>query len=384
MTTVLYASIGADLIHFDVEVDGATLTRRETVGVPANVQYVWPHVSRQFIYAASSDSASGMGRAGTNHHVSAFRVDPGSGVLHPHGEPIPLPYRPIHMATDIPSEHVLVAFNNPPDVRVYQINADGTLGAEIAQEPGIDPGIFPHQVLAMPDNRHVILVARGHDAADGKPEEPGALKVFRYDNGALTDEISIAPNGGYGFGPRHLDFHPTQPWIYVSLERQNAVAMFRHDAGRLTPAAAFQHTTLLEPDNVSGHQMVGTVHVHPNGRFVYVANRASDTVEKDGKRVFAGGENSIAVFAIDQASGEPMPIQHVDTHGIHCRTFHIDPSGRLMVGAHIMGLPMPDGTEIPTRLTLFRIGDDGKLTFARGYDIETGGRFMWWMGMVTV
>lgn len=384
MTTVLYASIGADLIHFDVEVDGATLTRRETVGVPANVQYVWPHVSRQFIYAASSDSASGMGRAGTNHHVSAFRVDPGSGVLHPHGEPIPLPYRPIHMATDIPSEHVLVAFNNPPDVRVYQINADGTLGAEIAQEPGIDPGIFPHQVLAMPDNRHVILVARGHDAADGKPEEPGALKVFRYDNGALTDEISIAPNGGYGFGPRHLDFHPTQPWIYVSLERQNAVAMFRHDAGRLTPAAAFQHTTLLEPDNVSGHQMVGTVHVHPNGRFVYVANRASDTVEKDGKRVFAGGENSIAVFAIDQASGEPMPIQHVDTHGIHCRTFHIDPSGRLMVCAHIMGLPMPDGTEIPTRLTLFRIGDDGKLTFARGYDIETGGRFMWWMGMVTV
>jgi len=384
MTTVLYASIGADLIHFDVEVDGATLTRRETVGVPANVQYVWPHVSRQFIYAASSDSASGMGRAGTNHHVSAFRVDPGSGVLHPHGEPIPLPYRPIHMATDIPSEHVLVAFNNPPDVRVYQINADGTLGAEIAQEPGIDPGIFPHQVLAMPDNRHVILVARGHDAADGKPEEPGALKVFRYDNGALTDEISIAPNGGYGFGPRHLDFHPTQPWIYVSLERQNAVAMFRHDAGRLTPAAAFQHTTLLEPDNVSGHQMVGTVHVHPNGRFVYVANRASDTVEKDGKRVFAGGENSIAVFAIDQASGEPMPIQHVDTHGIHCRTFHIDPSGRLMVGAHIMGLPMLDGTEIPTRLTLFRIGDDGKLTFARGYDIETGGRFMWWMGMVTV
>jgi hypothetical protein len=55
-----------------------------------------------------------------------------------------------------------------------------------------------------------------------------------------------------------------------------------------------------------------------------------------------------------------------------------------MVGAHIMGLPMPDGTEIPTRLTLFRIGDDGKLTFARGYDIETGGRLMWWMGMVTV
>jgi 6-phosphogluconolactonase (cycloisomerase 2 family) len=382
--TKLYASVGADLIHFDIDVAAATLTRRETVSVPANVQYVWPHASRRRLYAASSDSASGMGAAGTKHHVSAFRIDPASGALSPHGAPIPLPHRPIHMATDIPSEHVLVAFNNPPGVMVYRINPNATLGAEVPQSPDTDPGIFPHQVLAMPDNRHVILVARGHDAAGGKPEDPGALKVFRYDAGVLRDEVSIAPNGGYGFGPRHLDFHPAKPWVYVSLERQNALAMFTHDAGRLAAAPAFQENTLLEPDNIRGHQLVGTVHVHPNGRFVYVANRASSTVEKDGKQVFAGGENTIAAFAIDQASGKPVPIQHADTRGIHCRTFHIDPTGRLMACAHIMGLPLADGSEVAPRLTLFRIGDDGKLSFARSYDIETNGRSMWWMGMVTV
>ena len=376
--TVLYASVGADLIQFDIDAAAATLTRRGTVSVPANVQYVWPHASRKFLYAASSDSASGMGVAGTNHHVSAFQIDPTSGALSPHGAPIRLPHRPIHMATDIPSEHVLVAFNNPASVGVYRINPDATLGVEI------DPGIFPHQVLAMPDNRHVILVARGHDAGRGKAEDPGALKVFRNDNGVLRDEVSIAPNGGFGFGPRHLDFHPTKPWIYVSLERQNALAMFSHDAGRLAPVPAFQESALREPDNIRGHQLVGTVHVHPNGRFVYVANRASSTIETDGRKVFAGGENTIAVFSVDQSSGKPTPIQHVDTHGIHCRTFHIDPTGRLMVCAHIMGLPLADGTEIPTRLTLFRIGDDGKLTFARAYDMETNGRLMWWMGMVTL
>ena len=126
--------------------------------------------------------------------------------------------------------------------------------------------------------------------------------------------------------------------------------------------------------------MVGTVHVHPNGRFVYVANRASSTVDQ----VFAGGENSIAAFVIDQADGRPAPIQHADTHGIHCRTFHIDPSGRLMVCAHIMGLTLSGGSVIPPRLTLFRIGEDGHLSFARSYDIETNGRLMWWMGMVTL
>jgi len=380
----LYASVGAELIQFDLDVATAALTRRGTVTVPANVQYVWPHAARRFLYVASSDSASGMGQAGTKHHVSAFRIDPATGALDPHGQPIPLPYRPIHMSTDIPSNHVLVAFNNPPDVRVYRINADATLGAEVSQPPDIDPGVFPHQVLAMPDNRHVILVARGHDAAGGKPEEPGALKVFRHDNGVLRDEVSIAPNGGYGFGPRHLDFHPTKPWIYVSLERQNALAMFTHDAGRLAATPAYQVNALTEPDNIRGHQLVGTVHVHPNGRFVYVANRASSTVDKDGKKVFAGGENTIAAFAIDQSSGKPALIQHVDTNGIHCRTFHIDPTGKLMVCAHIMGLSLADSSEIPTRLTLFRIGDDGELTFARSYDIETGGRLMWWMGIVNL
>ena len=119
--------------------------------------------------------------------------------------------------------------------------------------------------------------------------------------------------------------------------------------------------------------------------FVYVANRASSTVDQDGRKVFAGGENSIAVFAIDPSNGKPVPIQHVDTHGIHCRTFHIDPTGRLMVCAHIMGLPLADGTEIPTRLTLFRIGGDGKLTLCLGLMISqrTAGS-MWWMGMVTL
>jgi len=37
----------------------------------------------------------------------------------------------------------------------------------------------------------------------------------------LTNAVSIAPNGGQGFGPRHLDFHPTKPWMYVSIETQN-------------------------------------------------------------------------------------------------------------------------------------------------------------------
>ncbi len=381
----LYANVGPELAHYDVDIDAATLTRRGSVTLPANVQYAWPHASRAFLYVATSDSASGMGAAGNTHHISAFRIDPATGALSPHGAPIALPARPIHMATDIPSRNILVAFNNPGAIRIYRINPDGTPGDQVAQSPAVNPGIFPHQVLASLDNRLITLVARGHDAEAAKPEEPGALMVFRNNDGALENQAVIAPKGGYGFGPRHLDFHPTQPWVYVSLERQNAVDMFVRNGDALEATPRFHETTLAGPENPTIRQVVGTVHVHPNGRFVYVANRAADTVDFNGQKVFAGGENSIAVFAIDPATGKPTIVQHADTRGIHPRTFHIDPSGRLMVVAHIMGLNIQVGDKVermPMRLSLFRIGDDGKLDFVRAYDVESNGKTMWWMGMV--
>jgi 6-phosphogluconolactonase (cycloisomerase 2 family) len=380
----LYASVGPELTHFDLDVEAATLSRRGTVLLPANVHYCWPHASRRFLYVASSDAASGVGGfAGSRHHVTALAIDPASGALSPLGAPIGLPTRPIHMTTDIPSEYILVAFSNPSGLRVYRVNPDGTPGAEVAQPEPVDPGIYAHQVRVRGDNRKVILVARGHDATADKPEEPGALKVFDYRDGRLTNEVSVAPNGGFGFGPRHLDFHPTGPWVYVSLERQNRLDMFTFDQqGALSPEADYRITTLDEPHNIRGRQAAGTVHVHPNGRTVYVANRASSTVEIDGRRVFAGGENTLAVYGIDQKAGVPQPIQHVDTRGIHCRTFHIDPSGRILVAAHIMGLPLRDGSVVPACLSLFRINPTGRLEFARKYDVEVGERTMWWMGMV--
>ena len=230
-------------------------------------------------------------------------------------------------------------------------------------------------------------MTRGHDAAGGKPEEPGALKVFDYADGRMTNETSVAPNGGYGFGPRHLDFHPTKPWVYVSLERQNQLDVFRFDNGALPAEPLFRKGTLAEPGNIRGRQVAGTVKLHPSGRRAYVANRASSTTEEGGQRIFGGGENTLAVFAIDPASGEPSLIQNADTHGIHCRNFHIDPSGRLLVASHITGLAVKDGSAtrfVPACLSLFRIGDDGKLDFLRKYDVEVGDRQMFWMGMVAL
>jgi 6-phosphogluconolactonase len=381
----LYANVGADLTHWDVDVAGAALIKREKVTLPAGVQYAWPHASRRYLYVASSSSAPGSGTAGTEHHVTALRIDPESGGLTQHGAPIRLPTRPIHMTTDIPSEHILVAFNNPSAVRVYRINPDFTPGDEVKQPDSIDAGIYAHQIRVSLDNRLAILVTRGNEGTPTKPEDPGALKVFDYRDGVLTNEVSIAPNGGREFGPRHLDFHPTRPWMYVSIETQNKMYMFRMEDGRINPEIAYRAETLAEPHNIRARQAAGTVHVHPNGRFVYGANRAQATIEFHGRQVFKGGENSIVVYAIDQSTGEPTPIQHIETQKIHPRTFHIDPSGRLLVAQHNLPVNVRDGEAVKTLaagLSVLRIGDDGKLTLVQTYDVDVDDKTMFWMGMV--
>ncbi len=381
----LYANVGADLTRYDVDVAGAELIKRETVTLPAGVQYAWPHASRRYLYVASSSSASGYGKAGTEHHVTALSIDPATGALKQHGSPITLPTRPIHISTDIPSENILVAFNNPSALRVYRINKDFTPGDEVTQPGPIDAGIFAHQVRTTPDNRLAILVTRGNEGTPTKAEDPGALKVFDYKNGVLTNAVSIAPNGGKEFGPRHLDFHPTEPWMYVSIETQNKMVMYRMDKGAIGPDIVHRADTLAEPNNIRARQAAGTVHVHPNGRFLYGANRAEATTEFQGKQVFKGGENSIVVYAINQSNGMPTPIQHIETQKIHPRTFHIHPGGRLMVVQHNLPVNVRDGDAVKTiaaGLSIFRIGDDGKLTFARTYDIDVGDKTMFWMGMV--
>ena len=69
------------------------------------------------------------------------------------------------------------------------------------------------------------------------------------------------------------------------------------------------------------------------------------------------------------------------------RTFSIDPSGRLLVSASIRDMWVRDGNDVrlaPAALSVFRIGDDGKLTFVRKYDAALNGKLQWWAEMMAL
>jgi 6-phosphogluconolactonase len=385
--TVLYASVGPELTLFDIDLADAALAKRGTVTLPANIQYAWPHPSTRYFYIVSSNGGPGE-IPGDTHLASAFRVDPGSGILTPHGEPQALPARPIHCCVDATGGYLLTAFNFPSAVTVHRINPDGTLGDLVRQPAQPDSGIFAHQIRTTPSNQSAILVTRGNNAREGKPEDPGALKVFGFKNGVLTNQASIAPGTGLGFGPRHLDFHPRQPWVFVSIERQNQLYVYKLQPDSfLAPDPLFITTTLTDPGNVRPGQAAGAIHVHPTGQFVYVTNRNSGTVDFEGKKVSNDGENNIAVFAINQATGQPTLLQHSAAHAIHLRTFSIDQSGRLLVAASIAPMAVRDANTITTLaagLSVYRISGDGRLDFVRKYDVDTGKLMQFWSGMVTL
>jgi 6-phosphogluconolactonase len=347
--------------------------------LPGFVQEAWASPDGAFLYVAwsnggSSYTGSGVEPRGDQHGITAFRVG-ASGAPRQQGPPASLRSRPIHITGDGPGRYLLVAYNDPSGVSVHAINADGSVGTEVPQRDSLDAGVYAHQVRVLPSNRAVVVVTRGNEPTASSREDPGALKVFRYDAGKLSDEISIAPPNGLGFRARHLDFHPTHPWVFLTIEAQNRLQVYRRSDVGLEPTPAFSASTLSDGGGVRPGQTASTVHVHPGGQFVYVGNRGAPT----------GGRNEIAVFRINGTTGEPSLIQNVDTQGFTPRTFALDPSGRVLVVGNQNSVSVSEGGStklVPANLAVFRVASNGTLTFVQRYDVAVARKPLWWMGIV--
>jgi 6-phosphogluconolactonase (cycloisomerase 2 family) len=382
-----YSSTGPKLTRYVLDATAATLTPAQTVTLPSNVQYAWPDPARRFLYVAASNNIPGGPEAG-GHYVQVFRVG-GDGSLTTHGPLVRLAKRPVHVTVDPSGRYFLAAYNLPSSVSVHRINADATIGEEIPQYSQLDTGIYAHQIRVSPSGRTVMLVSRGNDPRPDRAEDPGAIKVFAFADGQLSNLQSLAPKGnGFGFGPRHLDFGARH--CFVSLERENALCVYGlAPDGRLSTEPLFIRNALLDPGAKGKYpgQTAGPIHVHPDGGFVYQTNRGSGTVDYNGQKISNGGENNIVVWKIDPTSGEPTRIQNADSHGFELRTFAITPDGKLLIAASQTPMLVRDGTNI-TRvsagLSLYRIGTDGKLSFVRKHDVDTSAGSHFWCGLLTM
>ena len=165
--------------------------------------------------------------------------------------------------------------------------------------------------------------------------EANAIFQFRFDEdtGRLTPNAPARVAGGAGQGPRHLAFHPKKKIVYADNEQGSSVTAYRFDSevGLLEP---FQSLSTL-PEDFTGENSTAQIHIHPEGRFLYVSNR---------------GHDSIACFATDPRTGALTSLGQQPTEKTP-RAFNLDPQGRFLFAA---GLDSG-------RLAVYRIGLDGML-----------------------
>ncbi len=217
-----------------------------------------------------------------------------------------------HLSLDATGRCAIVANYGSGSVAAFPIEAGGRLGAlsDFVQHAGSGPnserqqGPHAHQAMLAPDNRFVFVNDLGTDQ----------VMVYALDaaRGKLTPAGSARLHPGAG--PRHLDFHPNGRFAYVINELDATLAAFAYDAA--SGALAHIHTVSTLPPGATAPPSCADVHVHPNGRFVYGSNRNHD---------------SIAIFAIDQATGRLTPIGHEPTQGEQPRNFALTPDGRFLL-----------------------------------------------------
>lgn len=225
---------------------------------------------------------------------------------------------PCHVSTDTAGRVVLIADYGAGRVASFRAAADGRLGVAAAsiEHRGSGPNAarqeraHPHAIYAMPNDRDVLVPDLGTDR----------IVAYRLDtaSGVLTERPDRGAVLRPGAGPRHLAVHPNGRYLYLANELDNTVTAFNYDAADAT-LREFQTLSTL-PDRFRGENTVADIHPHPDGRWVYLSNR---------------GHDSIAIYRCDAASGSLEPAGHVPCGGAHPRNFAIDARGWVMVVANL-------------------------------------------------
>jgi len=303
------------IYRFSLDLETGKASAPVLAGEAKNPSFLALHPNGRFLYAASEVGDFGGAKTGS---VIAFAIDKKTGDLTRLNEVASEGGAPCHLVVDKGGKNLLVANYGGGTVAVLPIGPDGLL--KKASAVRTHEGKGPNAQRQEKPHAHGIYL----DAAERFALSPdlGADRVFvsRFDaaKGGLEahGEGVLDP----GAGPRHLAFHPSGRFVYVINELTSTVSAFGYDAakGQLSPL----QTVSALPDGFKGTSYTAEVEASPDGRFLYGSNR---------------GHDSLAIFAIEQASGRLTPAGHVPIGGPWPRHFKIDPSGRVLIAAHQRG-----------------------------------------------
>lgn len=315
MTSRLYVGTGTGddtggIFSFTFDAASATLTPAHDPVAIMNPTYITLSPDQRFLYSV------GETREGS---VSAYQIDPATGALtllntqSVHGA------APCYISTDATGRWVLVANYVSGNVASFPVQADGSLGeaVEVVQHEGTlgthtqrQEAPHAHYIRMDPQNRFALATDLGIDEVRAYPLD--------LETGSLNADSAAVYTAAPGSGPRHLDFHPNGRFVYLVGELTGTVSALTYDAE--TGTLSEVQTVSSLPDGFAGTNTSADVHVHPNGRFLYVSNR--------------GDSDNLAIYTINEATGELTLVGHQGEDVVWPRNFAIDPSGAFLLVAN--------------------------------------------------
>jgi 6-phosphogluconolactonase len=294
---------------YSVTLDRSTgaLGAPEVAAEAPNPTFLALSPDRRFLYAVCANSA----------WASSFRVDSAafrlSVVQQAAAGAGPTP---CHISVDASGRIALAANYHLGLAAAIPLDADGMLGTpRVVAHSGKGPHpsrqtqSHVHSTYFTPDGRFAIVCDLGLDR----------IFTYRIDREAVALSPAVPPfvASAPGAGPRHLAFGRGGERVYAINELDSTVTDYAFEAssGSLHPGRSVS----VLPAGYTGDATAAEVVVHPNGRFVYGSGRGPDT---------------IAVFAVDAATGALSPVESVPCGGKGPRSFAISPGGDWLVCAH--------------------------------------------------
>ncbi len=273
------------------------------------------HPQGGILYAVGRDTPDGAPPQG---FAAAYSIDAAAGSLQELNR-VPTAGRGAAHVAVSPSASSVVAVNYGDGNTVsLSLEADGRLGSLVTDIPHSGSSVHPqrqtephpHSATFTPDGRLVLVPDLGTDEVVAYSVDAATAQLTR----TADPQVTMEP----GSGPRHMTFHPNGRWAYVINELASTVTALHYDSGSGALEVAQTVSTLPE-GYASSVNTTAEVLVHPNGRFLYGSNR---------------GSNTIAVFSIDESTGQLAGVERVPTGGDWPRNFRLSPSGSFLLVAN--------------------------------------------------
>ena len=303
---------GRGIYMYEFNTKSGALEKLCAVDNITNPSYITLSPSGQYLYACTDTRMPDSGS------VTAFKINRKNGTLTFINRQESGGDNPVYLSVHKNGKWLINANYSGGSVSAFALNADGSIqpyaqtmsfaGKSIRADRQEKPHI--HAAVFSPDGDYAFLPDLGSDKIwafgfDPSKEKPLTLKE--------EDIVTTVP----GSGPRHFTFHPNKHFAYCIEELSGMVSTYSYANGSLKSmqrifANSYPHDSCCSAD----------IHISPDGRFLYTSNRGE-------------GENTIAIFSIDQADGMLTLVGHQSTYGDHPRNFTIDPTGKFLLVANM-------------------------------------------------